>query len=194
MSLKKIVVLFSGEGTNLENIIKKLHNKKIGNNTYKITGAICNKKNAGGIQICKKYNIPIDLIEHKDFNSRVEFDKELVKNIKKYKPDLTVLAGFMRILTPFFTQNIKAINLHPSLLPLFKGANAIEKSFFSNMKVGGVSIHYVSDELDGGEIILQECIEKESNETLESFTKKIHKLEYKLLPQAIINILGEKNG
>ena len=194
MSLKKIVVLFSGEGTNLQNIIKKLHNKKIYNNTYKVVGAICNKKDAGGIQICKKYNIPIDLIEHKDFNSRVEFDKELVKNIKKYKPDLTVLAGFMRILTPIFTQNIKAINLHPSLLPLFKGANAIEKSFFSNMKVGGVSIHYVSDELDGGEIILQECIEKESNETLESFTKKIHKLEYKLLPQAIINILGEKNG
>ena len=191
MALKKIVVLFSGEGTNLENIIKKLHKKSLNSKSYEVVAGITNKKDAGGIQICKKYNIPVDLIEHKDFNSRVEFDKKLVETIKRYEPDLTVLAGFMRILTPVFTQNIKAINLHPSLLPLFKGANAIEKSFYSPMKVGGVSVHYVSDELDGGEIIMQECFNKEDDETLESFTKKIHKLEYKLLPQAIIKILGE---
>ncbi len=191
MALKKIVVLFSGEGTNLENIIKKLHKKSLDSKSYEVVAGITNKKDAGGIRICKKYNIPVDLIEHKDFNSRVEFDKKLVETIKRYEPDLTVLAGFMRILTPVFTQNIKAINLHPSLLPLFKGANAIEKSFYSPMKVGGVSVHYVSDELDGGEIIMQECFKKEDSETLESFTEKIHELEYKLLPQVFIKILGE---
>ena len=191
MALKKIVVLFSGEGTNLENIIKKLHKKSLNSKSYEVVAGITNKKDAGGIRICKKHNIPVDLIEHKDFNSRVEFDKKLVEIIKRYEPDLTVLAGFMRILTPVFTQNIKAINLHPSLLPLFKGANAIEKSFYSPMKVGGVSVHYVSDELDGGEIIMQECFNKEDSETLESFTEKIHELEYKLLPQVIIKILGE---
>lgn len=190
MPLKKIVVLFSGKGTNLKNIIKKLHKKEIGGCLYEISGAICNKKEAQGIDICKNYHIPFGIIEHKNFNSREEFDRKLVQSINFYKPDLTVLAGFMRILTPIFTDNIKAINLHPSLLPLFKGANAIEKSFYSDMKIGGVSVHYVSSELDGGKIILQECFKKEEDETLDSFTKKIKEIEYRLLPKAIIKILG----
>ncbi len=194
MSLKKIVVLFSGEGTNLENIIKKLHKKSFSSDSYEVVAGITNKKEANGIQICKSYDIPFYIIEHKNYHSREEFDTKLVETINSFNPHLSVLVGFMRILTPIFTKNIKAINLHPSLLPLFKGTNAIEKSFHSDMKVGGVSVHYVSDELDGGEIILQECFKKEENETLESFTKKIKSLEYKLLPQAIIKILGGKNG
>ncbi len=194
MSLKKIVVLFSGEGTNLENIIKKLHKKSFDLDSYEVVAGITNKKEANGIQICKRYNIPYHIIEHKNYPLREEFDTKLVETINSFNPHLSVLAGFMRILTPIFTKNIKAINLHPSLLPLFKGTNAIEKSFHSDMKVGGVSVHYVSDELDGGEIILQECFKKEENETLQSFTKKIKSLEYKLLPQAIIKILGGKNG
>jgi len=190
MAIKKITVLFSGVGTNLENIIKKLHQKNIKGTTYEVSGAICNNKNAKGIEICKHYNIPFTVIEHKNFISREEFDKALVNAINLYKPDLTVLAGFMRILTPTFTDNIKAINLHPSLLPLFRGANAIEKSFNSDMKVGGVSVHLVSSELDGGEIVLQECFQKEENETLQIFTKKIKDIEHRLLPKAIIKILG----
>jgi phosphoribosylglycinamide formyltransferase-1 len=191
MSLKKIVVLFSGKGGNLENIIKKLHKKEIDGILYEVSGAICNKKEAAGIQVCKDHHIPLTLIDHKDFNTREEFDKELVKALRIYNPDLTVLAGFMRILTPVFTDSVKSINLHPSLLPLFKGTNAIEKSFHSNMKVGGVSVHYVSSELDGGKIVLQECFKKEDDETLDSFTKKIKDTEYRILPQAIIKVLGD---
>jgi len=190
MALKKIVVLFSGEGTNLENIIKKVHKKSFDSNRCEVVGAITNKKDANGIQICKRYNIPFYIIEHKEYPSREEFDAKLVKTIDSFNPHLTVLAGFMRILTPIFTKNIKAINLHPSLLPLFKGTNAIEKSFNSDMKVAGVSVHYVSDELDAGEIVLQECFQKEENETLQSFTKKIKEIEHRLLPKAIIKILG----
>jgi len=192
MSVKKIVILFSGVGTNLQNIINKLHKKKIHSVTYEVAGAICNKKEAKGINICKKYNIPFILIEHKAYNSREEFDKELVQQIQKFNPDITVLAGFMRILTPIFTKNIKAINLHPSILPLFKGENAIQRSFESDMKVGGVSVHFVSDELDGGSIILQECFQKEENQTLQSFQNKIKQLEFELLPKAIIKILKDK--
>ncbi len=192
MSIKKIVVLFSGEGSNLENIIKKLHKKSFGLDSYEVVAGITNKKEAKGIQICKKHNIPSYVIEHKNYTSREEFDTKLVEIINSFHPHLTVLAGFMRILTPIFTKNIKAINLHPSLLPLFKGTNAIEKSFYSDMKVGGVSIHYVSKELDSGEIIAQECFKKDEDETLESFAKKIKSLEYKLLPQAIIKILTKR--
>jgi len=191
MSVKKIIVLFSGNGTNLENIIKKLDNKNIDGTIFQISGAICNKKNARGINICKKYNIPFTILEHQNYKNRENYDKELVKIINSYNPNLTVLAGFMRILTPVFTNNIKAINLHPSLLPLFKGASAIKESFQSDMKVGGVTVHFVNNELDGGKIILQECFQKEKNETLESFTQKIHLLEHKLLIQAIIKILKD---
>ncbi len=190
-STKKIVVLFSAEGTNLENIINKLHKKEIGGITYEVTGAICNKEKANGINRCKKYNIPVYIIKHKEFNSREEFDKELVRQIRKLDADITVLAGFMRILTPIFTKNVKAINLHPSLLPLFKGAEAIQRSFESDMKVGGVSVHFVSDELDGGEIILQQCFQKEDGETLKSFQKKIKEIEFELLPKAIIKVLKD---
>lgn len=133
MSLKKVTVLFSGEGTNLENIIKTLHlTKKI-----EVVKAITNKKDVNGLVRAKNYDIPTAIIESKNFTNREEFDKELVKEIEEDSPDLVVLAGFMRILTPIFTKNINAINIHPSLLPLFRGANAIENSFKSDMSVGG---------------------------------------------------------
>ena len=192
MSVVKLVILFSGEGSNFENIIKQLHKKEIEGKIYEVVAAICNKKEAKGIKRAKKYGIDTILLEHKSFNSREEFDKKLVSLINSYKADLTVLAGFMRILTPIFTDNIRAINLHPSLLPLFKGANAIEESFFSEMKVGGVSVHFVSSELDGGKIILQKCFQKEEDDTLESFTKKIKELEFELLPKAIVKITKDK--
>jgi len=191
VSVKKIVVLFSGEGTNLENIIKKLHKKVINDCHIQLSGAVCNKENAKGIDICKNYNIPIKIIKHKEYISREEFDKKVVECILSFDPDLTVLAGFMRILTPVFTRHIKAINLHPSLLPLFKGANAIEKSFYSDMKVGGVSVHFVSNELDGGETIAQKCFQKDDNMSLEEFKKKIKELEFEILPQAIVKVLND---
>ncbi|EOJ1346051.1 formyltransferase family protein, partial [Campylobacter jejuni] len=97
----------------------------------------------------------------------------LVQKIKESGANLTILAGFMRILSPVFTKNIKAINLHPSLLPLFKGAHAIKESYESDMKVAGVSVHWVSEELDGGMIIAQKAFEKR-NLSFEEFEKKIH--------------------
>jgi phosphoribosylglycinamide formyltransferase-1 len=97
-----------------------------------------------------------------------------------------VLSGFMRILTSIFTDNIQSINLHPSLLPLYKGAQAIEKSFQGDEETAGVSVHYVTSELDSGEIILQESFEKKNFETYEKFYSKIKELEYEALPKAIL--------
>ena len=186
---KKIVVLFSGEGTNLENIIKKLHKKEFNGVTIEVAAAITNNSNANGIKRAKKYGIEAKIVEHKKFPSREEFDKELVKAIKEVSPDLVVLAGFMRILTPIFTKNIKnAINIHPSILPLFKGMDAIKRSFESQMRVSGVTIHRISEELDGGEILEQECFHKEG-ESFEEFEKKIHSIEYELYPKVILRLL-----
>ena len=97
----------------------------------------------------------------------------------------------MRILSPVFTQNVRAINLHPSLLPLFKGANAIKESYQSDMKVAGVSIHYVSEELDGGQIIAQRAFEKTPKMSFEAFESQIHALEHELLPKTVIKIFEQ---
>jgi len=190
MSVKKIVILFSGEGTNLENIVKKVHKKEFDSVTIEVAKAITNNPEAKGIQRAKKYGIDVEVIDYKNFDTREEFDEVLVGKIKKIEPDLVVLAGFMRILSTVFTSNIKnAVNIHPSLLPLFRGARAIEKSFESDMKVAGVTVHLVSEELDGGEIVDQECFKKDEKMSLEEFEMKIHSIEYELFPKAVLKVL-----
>ncbi len=189
MSVKKIAILFSGSGTNLENLLEKLHLKEFGKIKIEVSATICNNPNAKGIQRSKKYGIEPTIINHKEYKTREEFDAKLLDEIRKSGAQLTVLAGFMRFLTPVFTKNIKAINLHPSLLPLFKGGHAIEDSFKSNMKVGGITVHYVNEELDGGTIIAQKCFEKTDNMSMEKYEKNIHKLEYELLPEVVISLL-----
>lgn len=190
MVVKKIAILFSGNGTNLQNLIEKLHGKVFDNIKIEVALTISNKKDVYGIERSRKFGIEPIIIENKNFNLREEFDKELVKTIKQYEIDLVVLAGFMRILSPIFTQNVKAINIHPSLLPLFKGAHAIKDSFHSSEKLGGVSVHFVNDELDGGEIIIQKSFEKTSNMNIDEFEEAIHKIEYDIFPKAVIKILA----
>lgn len=188
MSIKKIAVLFSGSGSNLEAILQKLHGKKIGKTKFEIVLTLTNNPAAKGVQRAAKFGLKSVILDHTKFASREDFDKALVKEIKKYSVDLVVLAGFMRILTPVFCDQIKAINLHPSILPLFKGANAIKESFDSDMQIGGVSVHWVSSELDGGKIIAQKTFNRK-NKSFQDWENKIHKIEHKLLPKTIVKIL-----
>ncbi|MDD4505698.1 MAG: phosphoribosylglycinamide formyltransferase [Sulfurospirillaceae bacterium] len=192
MVIKKIAILFSGEGSNLEKLLEKLHNQVFEHCKIEVATTICNRPNALGIEKSRAYGIEPLIIDHTLFENREAFDKALVEAIQNSGAQLTVLAGFMRFLTPYFTQNIKAINLHPSLLPLFKGGNAIEESFASPMKVAGISVHFVSEVLDGGEIIAQQCFEKTEDMRLEDFEVKIHNLEHELLPQTVKNLLNRK--
>ncbi len=189
--IKQIAILFSGNGTNFQNIINKLHNKNIDGITIKITIAISNKSDALGINIAKENNIPLEIIEHTSFNSREEYDTKLLDTLNQYNLDLVVLSGFMRILTPIFTDNIKAINIHPSLLPLYKGAKAIQKSFEGDEILAGVSVHHVTSQLDGGDIILQQSFEKSQYPNIELFESKIKEIEYDIYPKAIIKVLND---
>lgn len=181
--MKKIVVLFSGAGSNFRYILENLHKKE-----YEVVFALTNNHNAGGIDIAKEYSIPFEVVEHKAFNSREEYDAKVVERINLYNPDLTILAGFMRILTPIFTKQIKAINLHPSLLPRNKGLHAIEKSYKDSYDDGGVTVHYVSSELDGGEIIVQESISKKGL-SFKEYDNKIRTIEKEALVTAIGMVL-----
>jgi phosphoribosylglycinamide formyltransferase-1 len=184
--MKRIVTLFSGEGTNLANLIEKIHHKHA-----IITCAITNNPNAGGIAKARAAGIPVEVCDHTEYESREAYDAALVEMIRDYDPDLVVLCGFMRILTPVFTSKVHSINLHPSLLPAFKGARAIERSFESDEKVCGVSVHWVTDELDGGEIILQKSFTKNPSDTLEEFTAKIREIEHEILPLSVLKILHD---
>ncbi|MDD3344172.1 MAG: phosphoribosylglycinamide formyltransferase [Sulfurospirillaceae bacterium] len=192
MVIRKIAILFSGTGSNLEKLLETLHRKTFEHCTIDVVCTICNRPNAQGIEKSRSFGIEPIIIDHTLFESREAFDKILVKTILQSGAELTVLAGFMRFLTPYFTQHIKAINLHPSLLPLFKGSNAIKESYDSTLKVAGISVHYVSEELDGGEIIAQRSFEKTSSMSFEEFEAKIHALEHTLLPETVINLLNRR--
>jgi len=181
---KKIAVLFSGKGSNFAHIVKRLHKQE-----FKVVVALTNNPNAEGIKVANTASIPLEIIDSKAYQSREAFDAVVVERLQQYSPDLTVLAGFMRILTPVFTEQITSINLHPSLLPRHKGLKAIEKSYEDEHSYGGVSIHYVSSELDGGEVILQKEISKEGL-SFEAYDKKVRSIEKEALVEAIKFVLN----
>jgi phosphoribosylglycinamide formyltransferase-1 len=185
-----LVVLFSGEGSNLENLIRHFHDREVGGRRVRVY-AVTNRPDAGGIARARRFGIEPIVIDHTLFKSREAFDEKLADTVISLHPNLVVMAGFMRILTPRFTDRVEAINLHPSLLPLFRGARAIEKSFESGMRVGGVTVHRVTSELDSGEILDQVCVRIEPDDTLERFTEKIHQAEHTLLPDVVQRLLLE---
>ena len=180
---KKIAVLFSGKGSNFAYIVKYLHKQEL-----EVVVALTNNPNAEGIKVAKAASIPLEVIDSKMYENREDFDAVVVERLQQYSPDLTVLAGFMRILTSVFTDQIKSINLHPSLLPRHKGLKAIEKSYDDKHSQGGVSIHYVSSELDGGEVILQKKVSKEGL-SFEAYDEKVRSVEKDALVEAIRKVL-----
>jgi phosphoribosylglycinamide formyltransferase-1 len=182
--MKKIAVLFSGKGSNFAYLVDTLHGK-----TCQIAVALTNNPDAQGIAIAKAASIPLEVIDSRSYPNREEFDAKVVECLRQYAPDLTVLAGFMRILTPVFTEQIKSINLHPSLLPRHKGLNAIVKSYQDSHPNGGVSVHYVTSELDGGDIIVQKEISK-TGLSFEAYDEKIRRLEKEALAEAIRTVLN----
>jgi len=186
--MKKIAVLFSGKGSNFAHIVKSLHADEI-----EVVVALTDNPNAKGIAIAEAYDIPLKIIDPKAYQNREEFDAVVVKTLQSYDPNLTVLAGFMRILTPVFTDSVRSVNLHPSLLPRHKGLNAIEKSYEDEYPTGGVSVHYVNSELDGGEILLQKEVSKEGL-TFEEYDEKIRSIEKDTLVEAIHKALFKNQG
>ena len=182
--MKKIAVLFSGKGSNFAHIVKTLHGKE-----FEVVVALTNNPTAKGIEVAKTASIPLEIIDSKTYKSREAFDTAVVERLKVYNAELTILAGFMRILT----DEITSINLHPSLLPRHKGLNAIEKSYEDRFPNGGVSIHYVSSELDGGKIILQKEISK-AGMNFDMYDEKIRNMEKEALVEAIRRVLLPNKG
>ena len=182
--MKKIIVLISGGGSNLEAIAKAC---QTGNIPASIELVISNQSNVKGLDRAKKFHLMSKVIEHQDFNSREEFDQALLEHILPIEPDLVVLAGFMRIIGPRFIDAFegRVLNLHPSLLPSFKGAHGIREAFEAGVKITGCTVHWVTPDLDAGPVVDQKSVRIDPGDSLALLEKKIHVAEHQLLPNVV---------
>jgi phosphoribosylglycinamide formyltransferase-1 len=179
-----IAVFASGRGTNFSAVIKAVKKGRIRAN---LSLLVCDNPAAGAIGRAKRAGIKLALVERKDFATKKDFEARISGYLEENKIDLIVLAGFMRMLSPELVARYKGriLNIHPALLPSFKGTQAIKDAFACGVKVTGVTVHFVDEEMDHGPIILQKEVKIEEDDTLESLESKIHKVEHKLYPEAI---------
>lgn len=191
----KIAILFSGNGSNLQNLLEQRERMQAALLPHGIAPefvlGVSNNPNAYGITRCENFGLEVQVLPHGAFANRAAFEAALSEILVRYGIEFIVLAGFMRILGAEFVRKFRIINIHPSFLPLHKGAHAIADSYAGEEEFGGVSVHWVSEELDSGRIILQEKLPKIAGESLEDFEHRIHQLEYAIYPQAIIRALCE---
>lgn len=180
-----IAVLASGRGTNFEAIAKAVKTGKI--KKAKIRLLITDKKDAFARIRAKKFKIEDIFINPKEFKTREDFEKKLIRILANEKIELVVLAGFMRILSSYFVKKFKnrALNIHPALLPVFKGTKAIESAYCYGVKVTGVTVHFIDEKVDHGPIVLQESLKIKDGESLAELEERVHSLEHKLYPEAI---------
>ena len=172
----RLGVMCSGNGTNFENIVRTCRK-------HEVVLMIHNKKKCGAAKRADKLGIPHCYI--KSIN-----EEQIIQLFQAWRVDLIVLAGWMKIISPQFIEAFprKIINVHPSLLPKYKGLNAVQQALDSGDEVTGCTVHYVTEELDSGEIILQSEVPILPEDTLESLTKVIQQREYDILPRAIDNV------
>lgn len=183
-SKTRAVVLISGSGSNLQAFIDQIDSGEL---DIDIRLVISNKPDAYGLERAQNAGINQTCINHKDYESRLTFDQSLINRIDQEKPDIVILAGFMRILTPEFVNhyNNRLINIHPSLLPKYPGVNTHQRAIDAGDQWHGASIHFVVPEVDAGPIILQGRLEIRGNDTPKTLQQRIHKIEHKLYPLAV---------
>lgn len=183
----QLVVLISGNGTNLQAIIDSIKKRKI---NAEIKLVISNRAEANGIERAQKAGINHLIIDHKDFSDRIEFDHALMTAIDEQNPDLVVLAGFMRILSDEFVNHYlgRLINIHPSLLPKYQGLNTHQRVIDAGEEEHGATVHYVIPELDSGPIILQASVPVLPRDDAKTLAQRVHQVEHQLFPEAIQRI------
>ncbi|MEP1445783.1 MAG: phosphoribosylglycinamide formyltransferase [Paraglaciecola sp.] len=179
-----MVVLVSGNGSNLQAIIDDISENRI---NAKITAVIANQETAYGLTRAENAGIPAIYIDHKNFTSREEYDNKLAECIDQYNPNLIVLAGFMRILTPSFVERYlgRMLNIHPSLLPKYKGLHTHQRAIDANDKEHGASVHFVTPELDGGPVVLQSKVPVFEQQDVHELAQRVQQQERQMYPLVI---------
>ncbi|WP_171067829.1 phosphoribosylglycinamide formyltransferase [Acinetobacter colistiniresistens] len=176
--MMRIAVLVSGNGSNLQALIDA-------NLSGQIIGVLSNKADAYALQRAENANIATAVISHKDYPNRESFDEAMHQQLLAWQVDLVILAGFMRILTPSFVSNWqgKMLNIHPSLLPVYKGINTHQRVLNTGDRLHGCTVHFVTAELDAGQSIAQSAIQVSVHDNVESLARRVHELEHFIYPQ-----------
>lgn len=177
-----IVVLISGNGSNLQALIDQ---SAAGG--YVICGVISNKADAFGLERAARAGIPSRVIRHQDFPDRESFDRRMMAEIDSFTPALVVLAGFMRILSAAFVAHYagRVLNIHPSLLPAYRGTHTHERVLEAGEKEHGVSVHFVTEELDGGPVVLQAVVPVLAADTRDALAARVAQQEHRIYPRAV---------
>ncbi|WP_011588855.1 MULTISPECIES: phosphoribosylglycinamide formyltransferase [Alcanivorax] len=180
----RLAVLISGSGTNLQAIMDA---REHGSLDVEIAVVFSNRANAAGLERASQAGIPTATLDHRDYPSREEFDQAMIDLLTPYAPDTVVLAGFMRILSSVFVRHYagRLINIHPSLLPKYRGLNTHARALEAGDSEHGCSIHFVTEELDGGPLIAQAPISVQTNDTVDSLSKRVQQREHRLYPQVL---------
>ena len=189
--MKRIVVLISGSGSNLQALIDAA---EMGGINGHIVAVISNKPDVYGLTRAQNAKIPTEVVDHTAFDGRQAFEAELSKVINRYTPDLIVLAGFMRILNSEFVQPYegKMLNIHPSLLPKYKGLHTHRRALENGDTEHGVSVHFVTSELDGGPVIAQRMVKVEKSDTEQSLQAKVQQQEHQLYPEVVARFCNDR--
>ena len=180
VAMKSIVILISGQGSNMRALLEA-------NLPCRVAAVISNRATAPGLEIARQRGITTRVVAHQDYPDRESFDSELATCIDEYQPDLIVLAGFMRILTPQFVaryQN-KIVNIHPSLLPAYSGLNTHARALRDGLKIHGCTVHFVTSDVDHGPIIIQAAVPVLTDDTPATLAARILHQEHQIFPQAI---------
>ncbi|WP_419813563.1 phosphoribosylglycinamide formyltransferase [Bacterioplanoides sp.] len=180
----RIVILISGSGSNMVAIADAVTRGDI---DAEIAAVVCNKAEAPGVQKAKDRDIETQVINHNEFASREDFDTALMQQIDQYQPDLVILAGFMRILTPAFVIRYhgRMLNIHPSLLPKYQGLNTHQRVLDAGDEQHGVTVHFVTEELDGGPNVIQAMVPVYDGDDITSLRQRVHTQEHVIYPIAV---------
>ena len=179
-----VVVLLSGSGSNLQALIDDV---RTGDNPAHIAAVISNRTDAYGLQRAREAGIETRTLDHKAFEGREAFDSALIELIDAFSPQLVVLAGFMRILSADFVRHYEGrlLNIHPSLLPKYKGMHTHQRALDAGDSEHGCSVHFVTEELDGGPLVVQAVVPVESNDSAQSLAQRVHAQEHRIYPLAV---------
>ena len=179
-----VVVLLSGTGSNLQALIDST---QAGDNPARISAVISNRADAYGLERARNAGIPTQVLEHHGFDGREPFDAALIELIDQYQPHLVVLAGFMRILSAGFVRHYQGrlLNIHPSLLPKYKGLHTHRRALEAADAEHGCSVHFVTEELDGGPLVVQAVIPVQLGDTPQTLAQRVHAQEHQIYPLAV---------
>ena len=179
-----VVVLLSGTGSNLQALIDST---RTGDSPVRIAAVISNRSDAYGLQRARDAGIDTRALDHKAFEGREAFDSALIELIDAFNPKLVVLAGFMRILSADFVRHYEGrlLNIHPSLLPKYKGMHTHQRALDAGDSEHGCSVHFVTEELDGGPLVVQAVVPVESGDSAQTLAQRVHTQEHRIYPLAV---------